>query len=122
MKKVPIVLLILLCMLTLGMTEELPRTTEATAFTKLGRGIGNMIKAPFEIPMSMTYIAKNTDAFLGAFLGFFTGAVAGLERGFVGAFETVTFPFPPYGEPLIEYRLGESEISEGVVSAFPPNF
>jgi len=102
--------------------EELPEAKAATAFTKFGRGVGNVIKAPFEIPMSMTYIAKNTDAFVGVVTGLFAGVVAGFERGFVGAFEVVTFPFPPYDQPLLEHKLGESALSESVIGTFPPNW
>ena len=62
--------------------------------TKLGRGIGNIVVGWVEIPATMHTEYKESDPVTGLATGFFKGFVKGVIRTLVGAFETVTFPFP----------------------------
>ena len=93
-----------------------------TIFTKLFRGIGNMIMSPFEIPVTAFNVAADTDVFIGASVGSVAGAAAGIERLAAGAMETVTFLFPPYDRSLITYPIGKSPAGMSAISAFPREF
>ena len=93
-----------------------------TIFTKLFRGIGNMIMSPFEIPVTAFNVAADTDVFIGASVGSVAGAAAGIERCAAGAMEVVTFLFPPYDRALITYPVGKSPAALSAISAFPREF
>ena len=62
--------------------------------TKLGRGVGNILVGWVEIPATMHSEYKESDPVTGLTTGFFKGFVKGVIRTLVGAFETITFPFP----------------------------
>ena len=62
--------------------------------TKLGRGVGNIVVGWVEIPATMHREYKETDPVTGLLGGLIKGVVKGVIRTVVGAFETVTFPFP----------------------------
>ncbi|MBM4042176.1 MAG: exosortase system-associated protein, TIGR04073 family [Planctomycetes bacterium] len=96
--------------------EEGPRFT---IITKLVRGIGNIIKAPFEIPVTAYHVAADTDVFIGASVGAAAGAAAGVERLGCGVMDVVTFLFPPYDRPLITYSLGKSPTGAAAINTFP---
>jgi len=98
------------------MEEEGPRFT---IFTKLFRGIGNIIMSPFEIPVTAFTVAAEADVFIGASVGSFAGACAGIERLGCGAMDVVTFLFPPYDRPLINYSIGKSPTGAAAINTFP---
>ena len=62
--------------------------------TKLGRGVGNILVGWVEIPATMHSEYTERDPVTGLVTGFFKGLVKGVIRTLVGAFETITFPFP----------------------------
>ncbi len=103
-------------------TTPPPPATEGpqhTIFTKLFRGIGNIICAPIEIPATAFNVAADTDVFIGASVGSVAGAAAGCERLGCGVLDVLTFLFPPYDRPLITYTLGKSPAGQAAINAFP---
>ena len=64
------------------------------SLTKLGRGVGNIAVGWVEIPATMHSEYTERDPVTGLVTGFFKGLVKGVIRTLVGAFETITFPFP----------------------------
>jgi putative exosortase-associated protein (TIGR04073 family) len=96
--------------------DEGPRYT---IFTKLGRGIGNVILSVIEVPVSIVSVGAETDVFVGATAGTVAGVAAGVERLCAGGVEIITFIFPPYDRPLVNYELGKSPAAQAAVSAFP---
>lgn len=99
--------------------EEGPRHT---IFTKLFRGVGNVIMAPFEIPVSVFNVAADTDVFIGVTAGTVAGVAAGVERAGAGVLDVATFLFPPYDKPLITYSVGQSPAAQAAVATFPSEF
>jgi len=93
-----------------------------TIFTKLGRGIGNIILSPIEIPVTSFNVSAETDVSVGLTVGIIAGAAAGAERAVAGAVDIVTFLFPPYDRPIITFSLGKSPAAAGAVSTFPKEF
>ncbi|HUT37379.1 MAG TPA: exosortase system-associated protein, TIGR04073 family [Planctomycetota bacterium] len=96
--------------------EEGPRFT---IFTKLFRGIGNIIIAPFEIPVTAFNVAADTDVFIGVSVGSVAGAAAGCERLGCGVMDVITFLFPPYDRPLLTYTVGKSPAGAAAINTFP---
>jgi len=92
-----------------------------TIFSKLFRGIGNVIAAPFEVPVSIFNVAADTDVFVGTLAGSVAGVAATAERLGAGVMDVVTFPFPPYDRPLVTYPVGKSAAAEAAIDAFPGN-
>ena len=90
-----------------------------TIFTKLGRGIGNLIMAPIEIPVTLFNVSAETDVLIGIPLGAIAGTVGGIERGVAGVIDVGTFIFPPYDKPLITFELGKSNAASAAIEAFP---
>ena len=76
-----------------------------TPVAKLGRGVANIVTCPFEVPKQIIekYNAANS-MWDGLFIGLPVGIGMTVVRCAVGAFETVTFPFPvPEGyRPVLE--------------------
>ena len=74
------------------------------AFTKLTRGLVNIVTGWVEIPKRIHETSQTS----GAWAGFTWGLLRGLGHGFIrtaaGAYEFVTFPFPapPGYEPVIQ--------------------
>lgn len=66
-----------------------------TPVRKLGRGVANIVTCPFEIPKQIMekYCAANS-MWDGMLIGLPVGIGMTVVRAAVGAFETVTFPFP----------------------------
>lgn len=60
---------------------------------KLGRGIGNLLGSPLEIPCAMRDDVSERGA-LGIVSGFFKGLALFLRRALVGADEAATFIIP----------------------------
>jgi len=93
-----------------------------TLFTKLGRGIGNIVLAPIEIPVTAFNVCAETDVAVGLTAGVIAGIAACVERKVAGAVDIVTFLFPPYDRPIITWELGKSPAAGGAVSTFPKEF
>ena len=75
------------------------------AARKLSRGVANIVTSPFEIPKNVTETYyKELAIHDSIFLGIPKGIAMMVQRLAVGAFETVTFPFPvPEGyRPVVE--------------------
>ena len=73
-------------------------------YTKLGRGAGNVLFGPLEIPYQMGEIAKSERWPIAFFGGLAKGTVYGIRRMGVGLYEIFTFPWggkTHYG-PIIE--------------------
>lgn len=123
MKNVLLVVALLFAVSSAARAEEAePEGPTYTIFTKLFRGIGNVIKCPIEIPVSAYNVAADTDVFVGATAGTLAGCVAGIERIAVGAADIVTFVFPPYDRPLISFEIGKSPVVQAAIEAFPQEF
>jgi len=90
-----------------------------TIFTKFFRGVGNIIMAPIEIPVSVFNVAAETDVFIGITAGTVAGAAAGVERLGCGVLDVATFLFPPYDRPLITHELGKSAAAKATTRTFP---
>jgi putative exosortase-associated protein (TIGR04073 family) len=113
------VLLALTCVSSFAQEATVEEGPSYTIFTKLGRGIGNVILSPFEIPVSIVHVAADTDVFVGATAGTIGGLAGGIERLCAGGVEMATFLFPPYDRALINYELGKSPAAQAASSAFP---
>jgi len=83
--------------------EFMGRHNLSPAFTKLGRGVSNLLFGWLEIPLNIDKRYTTTDTIgsglAGAAIGVFKGAV----RMGVGVYETVTFfvPMPEHFEPIL---------------------
>ena len=115
-------ILFAVCGATVAAEAEVPAGPEYTVFTKFFRGVGNIIQAPFEIPVSMFHVAAETDVTVGLTFGTLAGAVAGAERIVAGVIDIGTCPFPPYDRPLVTYEIGKSPVAQAARAAFPQEF
>jgi putative exosortase-associated protein (TIGR04073 family) len=108
-----IVLSTLLCFSALSIaSDEAPseKPLLTKPFMKLGRGVVNMISAPFEVPNQMYILSDHADensrygveTAAGAIEGLFTGSGIALWRFVVGAYDFLTFPLPVYEAGLID--------------------
>ena len=123
MKKVLVVAILLLAVSTPALAQQAQEEgPQYTIFTKLFRGVGNIVMSPFEIPVSAFNVAADTDIFIGITVGTISGIAAGIERAGAGVFDIITFPFPPYDRPLITYTIGKSPAALAAVGAFPKEF
>ena len=77
---------------------------ENNMWTKLGRGIGNIVCAPLETVYQSSLLAKTERWPIAIFGGVPKGIVYGIARGALGVYETLTFPFPipPGYEKIME--------------------
>ena len=120
MKKTLIVVAVLLVASSAALAQEAPdEGPQYTIFSKLFRGVGNLILAPIEIPVSIFNVAADTDVFIGVSAGTVAGAAAGIERLGAGSLDIVTFLFPPYDRSLITYEVGKSPASLAAAATFP---
>ena len=123
MKNVVIVVALLLAFGATAYAEEaVPEGPQFTVFTKLGRGIKNIVVAPIEIPVSVFNVAADTDFAVGLTAGTLAGLVSGVERIACGGIDICTCLFPPYDRPLISYELGKAPVVQAAISAFPQEF
>ncbi len=123
MKRMLLVVVLLFAVTSAAVAEEADvEGPRYTIFTKLGRGIGNLIKAPIEIPVTLFNVSAETDVVIGIPLGLLAGSVAGCERVIAGVIDLGTFIFPPYDRPLITYELGKSAAAKAASEAFPSEF
>jgi putative exosortase-associated protein (TIGR04073 family) len=61
---------------------------------KLGRGVGNILTGWIEIPKNVYDTSLESNVFAGLTLGAVKGIGKTVMRTAIGAYETVTFPFP----------------------------
>lgn len=64
------------------------------ALKKLGRGVCNIATSPYELVFQMMKSNNSDGPFAGATVGVLKGISMIVVRAAVGAYETVTFPFP----------------------------
>lgn len=81
--------------------------TAAGPFVKLGRGVGHVVLAPFDVPATMSRVSGETNALWGWTIGPAEGAVNCTMRALSGTAEVLTFAFPPYRVPIYDRKLGE---------------
>jgi putative exosortase-associated protein (TIGR04073 family) len=109
----PVILATLTCFIVplFASAEEPPEKPWLTKpFTKLGRGVVNMISAPLEVPNQMYILSDHADknsrygveTAAGAIEGLCTGTGIALWRFMVGAYDVLTFPIPVYEAGLID--------------------
>jgi len=123
MKKVLMVALVLFAVSGAALAEDaVDEGPRYTIFTKLFRGVGNVIVSPFEIPVSVFNVAADTDVFIGVTAGTIAGAAAGIERAGAGVLDVATFLFPPYDRSLITFEVGKSPAAKAAVATFPREF
>ena len=63
-------------------------------FTKLGRGVANVLTGWVEIPKNVYNTSRDENAFTGMTLGLARGIGLTIVRTGAGLFEAATFPFP----------------------------
>jgi putative exosortase-associated protein (TIGR04073 family) len=63
-------------------------------FTKLGRGVANVLTGWVEIPKNVYNTSREENAFSGMTLGLVKGIGLTIVRTGAGLFEAATFPFP----------------------------
>ena len=63
-------------------------------FTKLGRGVANVLTGWVEIPKNVYTTSRDENAFTGMTLGLAKGIGLTIVRTGAGLFEAATFPFP----------------------------
>ena len=124
MKKALLVaaLLVAVSSVALAQGTAVPEGPQYTIFTKLFRGIGNVVTCPIEIPVSLFNVSADTDVAVGLTAGTIAGIAGGLERGVAGLVDIGTFIFPPYDRPLVTYEIGKSPAVQAAVAAFPKDF
>ena len=121
MKKTLIVVAVLLAVSSGAFAQE--AATDAgpqyTIFTKFFRGVGNVLLAPIEVPVTLYNVSADTDVCIGCCAGAVAGIAAGCERLKAGCMDIVLCLFPPYDRQLITYELGKSPAAAAAVSTFP---
>jgi len=63
-------------------------------FTKLGRGVVNVLTGWVEVPRNIAKEWRRTDPFTGTVIGLFRGFGWAVARTFAGFYEIISFPFP----------------------------
>jgi putative exosortase-associated protein (TIGR04073 family) len=122
MKKALIVIVVLVAVSSAAWAQEAAVADEGpqyTVFTKFFRGVGNILKAPIEIPVTMYNVSADTDVFIGTLAGGVAGVASGAERLKAGCMDVVLCLFPPYDRSLITYELGQSPAAKAAASTFP---
>ena len=74
--------------------KPLRAKTNDDAFTKLGRGLTNVIEGPFELYTQTVLMPESTDAVYTVIGGITRGLAMIVVRELVGVYDIVTFPFP----------------------------
>jgi len=75
---------------------------EANPWTKLKTGLTNLLTGVLDIPREIKEVTAEADLDAGVTYGTVKGLAMGLFRTAAGVFDTVTFPFPPYDQPMVE--------------------
>ena len=78
----------------LVLTAAGPCYAEGDAFTKLGRGVANVLTGWVELPKNIYNTSIEENAFAGMTLGLAKGLGMTLVRTGSGVYEVATFPFP----------------------------
>lgn len=86
----------------------IPECGATNAFDKMKLGFKNLCLAPVEIPAGMVSYSKDHNPIVTLFIGGAAGIGNCLTRAAAGVVEIVTFPLPPYDQPLYERELGET--------------
>ena len=94
-----------------------PAHAEASqAFTKLGRGVVNIVTGWVEVPKRIHETGEHSGAWAGATWGTLRGLGHGFVRTVAGFYELFTFPFPapPNYAPVIqpEYVFTDESTSQ----------
>ena len=63
-------------------------------FTKLGRGVVNVLTGWIEVPRNIAKEWRRTDPFTGTVIGLFRGFGWAVARTFAGFYEVISVPFP----------------------------
>jgi len=74
---------------------------------RAGRGIGNILISPLEIPATMRRVAFEKDPFFGIWAGGLEGVGNGVSRMLAGVVEFCTAPIPGFTLPLYSKELGQ---------------
>jgi len=90
-----------------------------TIFTKFFRGVGNILLAPIEIPVTVYNVSADTDVCIGTLAGGVAGVCSGAERLKAGCMDIAFCVFPPYDRQLITYELGRSPAALAAAATFP---
>jgi len=121
MKKALLVIAVLLVASSAAWAQE-AATDEGpqyTIFTKFFRGVGNVLLAPIEIPVTMYNVSADTDVCIGTLAGGVAGLCSGAERLKAGCMDIVLCVFPPYDRQLISYEVGKSPAALAASATFP---
>ena len=73
-----------------------------SCFDKLGRGLINGATGWCEYPKQIVETSREENAAVGLTWGQVKGVGMGIARTGAGIYDTVTFPVPPYDEPIME--------------------
>ena len=71
-----------------------PSEAASTPFSKLGRGLGNILTGWLEIPAQIGQTTETQGSFAGLTVGPLKGLAFGIGRTVMGVVEAVTFPLP----------------------------
>jgi len=87
---------------------------------KLGRGIGNLLFASSELPVSVCQVNKEEGNAAAASYGIVRGLGRSTARHFTGLFEILTFPFPIWHDSYRPVLPSDIPYIHGGYSEFPP--
>jgi putative exosortase-associated protein (TIGR04073 family) len=87
---------------------------------KLGRGIGNLLFASSELPVSVCNVNKEEGNAAAASYGIVRGLGRSTARHFTGIFEILTFPFPIWRDSYRPVLPSDIPYIHGGYSEFPP--
>jgi len=87
--------------------EPQPRPPGVGPLARLGRGLGNILVSPLEIPATMLRVGSEHNPIYGILAGGVEGLGNGIVRLGAGVLETATFFLPSGTLPLYNKRLGE---------------
>jgi len=99
--------------------QPLRHQKSADAFTKLGRGLTNIIEGPFELYAQTVLASPKTETVYAFFTGVTRGLAMFVVREFVGIYDIVTFPIPvPKNyQPLIQPATTFTDFSQRLAIA-----
>ena len=87
---------------------------------KLGRGIGNLLYASAELPVTVGRINKGEGNSAAASYGIVRGLGRSTKRHFTGLFEILTFPFPVWRDSYRPVLVSDIPYIHAGYSEFPP--
>lgn len=94
--------------------QPLRHETPEDPFTKLARGLTNIVEGPFELYAQPSLVPSGTDTVYALFTGLTKGLAMFVTRELVGVYDIVTFPIPlPKNyQPLIEPATTFTDFSQ----------